>query len=379
MLINNIYSVIDDIVSNEKLIWDLRFLIIGDFLFSIGSSEMQDPAELIFKTTRNSYFNRIRVRATINTIFGYDWSKYILVHQKLLIGLRLNKSIKKNVVRTSKNNMWETVVYITLKINSFCESEKVLNISGKPFIIIDICGIKYSVSSFRNLLKVSSKKKEMESVAISYDGVIKSNQIGFIISKTYYDINKDIINNENQKLLHDVGCKNISEYYSKIKKILSNDLYSHKHFLNETIIRALKSDEEYIKIMQNFQKILCMDILNWDIFCKIFYLPSFMDNRGRQYYSTLLSPTFHILFRYLYKFEKDRDFRDLENSVFYNKIIKYKYVIKGFNLTDKENYILLVLLIEVGKFFIKGGGKHIIATQDIIATGLDNFKKKIFV
>jgi hypothetical protein len=64
--------VIDDITKREKNKDVLRFLMIGDFLFSLTSFDIKDPSELIFKTTRDQYIKRIRLRADINIMFGCD-------------------------------------------------------------------------------------------------------------------------------------------------------------------------------------------------------------------------------------------------------------------------------------------------------------------
>ena len=69
-LIDGIYEIIDNLLVREQMRSDLRFTIIGDFLFSMYSGELIDPAELILKTTRNSYIYRIKTRCVVNEIFG---------------------------------------------------------------------------------------------------------------------------------------------------------------------------------------------------------------------------------------------------------------------------------------------------------------------
>jgi hypothetical protein len=68
---------------------------------------------------------------------------------------------------------------------------------------------------------------------------------------------------------------------------------------------------------------LLFKILKKNIFDKNFYLPCYADNRGRQYYGTLLSPTFYKIIRHLYELEK-KTIKNLETSIYYNKIMKYK-------------------------------------------------------
>ena len=103
-LINSIYETIDDIIKSFDFEKNIRFLIMGDFLSSLCSNEVIDPAEIILKTTRNAYFSRINLRASINLTFNYDYEKYILIHQKLLIGLRLKNILLRNIIRTKEGD-----------------------------------------------------------------------------------------------------------------------------------------------------------------------------------------------------------------------------------------------------------------------------------
>jgi hypothetical protein len=104
LLINKIYCVIDKIVLQENLDFKSRFLIIGDFLFSMGSLDLKNPYNIVLKTSRNEYIGRIIERAEINSIFDYDYSKYIKIHKKLLIGLRKYDILQKNVIRLFKDD-----------------------------------------------------------------------------------------------------------------------------------------------------------------------------------------------------------------------------------------------------------------------------------
>jgi hypothetical protein len=92
----------------------------------------------------------------------------------------------------------------------------------------------------------------------------------------------------------------------------------------EIVNLVVEIKNEYIDIMSKFQKILSMIILKKEIFDILIYLPCFADNRERQYYSTLVSPTFYIVFRYLYVFYEEKSFANLEESIFYKKVIDYK-------------------------------------------------------
>jgi len=128
--------------------------------------------------------------------------------------------------------------------------------------------------------------------------------------------------------------------------------------------------------MKNFQKIVSLSLLDKGILDKEIYLPCFIDNRGRQYYGTLISPTFYKTFRYLYEFVDKKDIFNLKNSKFYQRIIEYSYILEEFNADDEKKYFMIVLFIEIGKFFIKNKKELFIKTEDIIISGLNNYKNK---
>jgi hypothetical protein len=230
------------------------------------------------------------------------------------------------------------------------------------------------------------KKKEMDDVFICDKSIEKANNIGLILSTDLYNLNKEIIENEKNKLLKEVSCENISEYFIKLEKIFKdshyvNKLVSGKEKISEVqfsdiLIMKNEIKKDQIKIISIFQKIMCLNLLDKNIFNKIFYLPCFMDNRGRQYYGTLISPTFHIIFRYLYKFSKEKEFVDLEKSRFYKEIMKYSYIINKNNLNNREIYTAIVLFIEIGKFFIKDTNNYDIKTSYIIEKGIEKYNIK---
>lgn len=74
--IKKVYILIDDIIevvsSGKNFDDNLRFIVMGDFLFSMTSFNLKDPANLIFKISRSDYFKEINLRACINCYFGYD-------------------------------------------------------------------------------------------------------------------------------------------------------------------------------------------------------------------------------------------------------------------------------------------------------------------
>jgi hypothetical protein len=227
----------------------------------------------------------------------------------------------------------------------------------------------------------------MDDVSISYSSIIKANQVQFFLSSNLISINKEEINNLKNNLFKLVNCHDITEYFLKLNKLTKDNSYSLKLISGKENISdvtyyeilQLNNDvsKEYILLLKEFQKIISIYILENNNFTdKVFYLPTFADNRGRQYYSTILSPTFNKLFRYLYEFNEKKKFINLEDSKFYKKIIKYSNLVLEFNLSTKNSYILIVLLIEVGKFFISSVDNYIIETEKIINIGINNYKIK---
>jgi hypothetical protein len=96
-LIEKIYKIISEIENSSD---ETRFLILGDFLFSITSYNLADPANLVYKITRNDYLNKIKIRASMNTLLSHNKYRYIEIHKKLLLALTVNKIIKKTIIRT---------------------------------------------------------------------------------------------------------------------------------------------------------------------------------------------------------------------------------------------------------------------------------------
>ena len=394
-IIEKIYNVIDYILEKEKERNISRIIVIGDFLFSIGYMNSDNPDSLVFKVTRNEYLQNIKIRADINTNFGYDYDKYIKIHKKLLIGLRDEKIIEKIIMRR-KDEEWVTIVYFKLKfeINNL-ENVYPIGVSQFPFII-DL-GKKYSIGSFRNIWQLKRKRKEMEEYPICTSSVIKANSIKFVLEESIYKMNKKILDDEINRILIDTKCSSLQEYFDKLKSIIRDKEYvkglnfeneEYKEIYIKDIIKIkVHINEEYTKIMRNFQKIISMNMLNRNIFNKEYYLPCFIDNRGRQYYGTLLSPTFYKIFRNMYSFVDKKEFVDLEKSRFYKEIIKYKKLINNLNLNDIESYIAIVLFMEIGKSLVEAKEECFVKTEDIIKAGIKNlyeenkldFEEKIYI
>jgi len=371
-LVDNIFVVIDNILNSIKMPNNVRYLIFSDFIFSLNIYTMSDSLEIFLKTSRNNYISNIHTRARINILFGCDFYDYVHIHKKLLIGLRQNKIIKRDFIRNKNKKGWETLVYLSLSIKIDFLNDKFYGISSVPFIISNYMS-NYSISSFRNIWKIKRKKREMEEYLNPIDSIITANNIKFILSADLLKINYSIIKQEEKKLLTQNNCTNFNDYLEKILKMIK-DKKILNNLKNDDCINHLKI--EYNEFIKNFQKIFSINLLNKNIFNICFYLPCFADNRTRQYYGTIFSPTFSILYRYLYEFYIKKEFVSLEESKFYNKIISYKNIVNDFKLDDKKSYILIILLIEIGKHFINNNNHHIVKTKDTIENGIKNYKEK---
>ena len=367
-IIYEIYEIIDDIIRKEKISSDIRFLMIGDFIFSMLPLNIADPENLIIKTTRNDFIKNITMRAEINTNLGCDFRQYIEMQKKLLIGLRIKKILKRIELKIiNKDKNWEKIIYMELLIGDM-NLEKIghLGVCNLPFII-DL-DKKYSIGSFRNIWKLKKKKKEMEDYPIDTSSIVKANSIKFKLDEKIYNINKELINKEINRVLEEVNCSSIEEYFEKIKIIAKDEKYIKE--------RKMFIEYDNKKIMEIFQKIMVFNLLNKKIFNREYYLPCFIDNRSRHYYGTIFSPTFNKIFRYMSIFVEKKEFIKLEESKFYNKIMKHANLLDGFELDKKEIYIALVLFMEIGKHYIELKNNCFIKVEEIIKLGIENFNKK---
>jgi hypothetical protein len=206
----------------------------------------------------------------------------------------------------------------------------------------------------------------MEDYPICLESVIKANSIKLKLNKNLYEINRKVLDKEVKSMLDYSECLSIEDYFNNLKKISKDDAYVNN-------LEKVYGKEEPKKMMKIFQKMMSLNMLNMKIFDKEYYLPCFIDNRGRQYYGTLLSPTFYKIFRNMYSFVDKKEFEDLEKSKFYKNMIKNKKLVEDLNLNNRESYIALVLFIEIGKNFINVNNECFVKTEDIVKLGISNF------
>jgi len=378
-MVSTILKNIDDLMKKEDIKCISMYVILGDFIFSMSSFSIDDPSNLILKTTRNDYFKRIWERAEINKGFGCEYYRYINLHRKLLLGLRADGIVEKNVIRRKENEKWESVVYFKLFLEGKIEIP--LGCSKFPFVVS--MSQKYSIGSFRNIWTLKRKKREMEDFPICIKSIIRSNNLMFNLDRNIYNLNLEIIEGEKMRILNKIKCINMEEYEKKLYQIIHDISYS------KTIEKGTLSDgdrfslcqlkievkREFKDVLKSFQDLIPFITISRNIINDNYYLPCFIDNRGRQYFGTLLSPTFYKIFRYLYKFVEKREFVKLEESLFYKSIIRYKHTVIEFTKSDRNSYILMILFMEIGKHFVKTDDKHFIKTEEMINLGILNYKK----
>lgn len=379
-MVSAILGNIGDLMKKEDIKCIPMNVILGDFIFSMSSFSIEDPSNLILKTSRNDYFRRIGERAEINKGFGCEYHNYIDLHKKLLLGLRADGIVEKNVIRRKDKEQWESVVYFKLLLEGRIEIP--LGYSKFPFVIS--MNQKYSIGSFRNIWTLKRKKKEMEDFPICIKSVIRSNNLMFNLDKNIYNLCSEVIEKEKMRILNKIKCDSMEEYEKKLYQIIKDVSYS------KTIGRGELSEDDRFSlyklkiemkkelqdILKSFQDLIPFITISRNIVGDKYYLPCFIDNRGRQYFGTLLSPTFYKIFRYLYKFVEEKEFVKLEKSMFYQKMIKYKNAVSDFNKSDRNSYILLILFMEIGKHFVKTDDRHFVKTEEIINLGILNYKKE---
>jgi len=365
----SIYEIIEDILKKENNApncvpnSELRHLIFGDFIFALISVELRDPSSLAFKITRHKYMYSCKLRENIFKYITNSTINYIKIHQKLLIGLRANNLIKKSEIRT-KINSWRTIIYLEMKITINFNINYILSSCSKtPFIIITLFNTNYSISNFRNIAIVKRKKPEMNEFEINLNSIIKANQISYTLSQNLYILNKKNIDLWEKETLEKLRCATTEEYIKNCVLMFKEGSY------------GIAEKNKYIN---KLQKMFVFIILKQNIFNKYFYLPCFCDNRGRQYYATMLSPTFSHTIRNLIEFNKQIcEFNELTRSEFYIKIIKYKYILNSdYQFDNIKTYVLIILFIEIGKFFTDNNNEYIIKTENIINSGINNYRSK---
>jgi len=387
IFIEKIYSAAVEIANLYKFHDSLIHLIVCDFLFAIcsfnGYSIQHNFSYII---TRGEYLSKIRVRCVIYDIIGIDYHKYLESHKKFLIALRkkniIERAIVKKIEKIKQTNNHSTVIFIKLllkenNIINYVRDDVSLDISNTPFLQVKLYNTEYLISSFRNVFKILRKKKEMQFISIDYNSIIKSSRIDFKLSLKLRELNKEAIENMKKKIFSELNINSFDEFFKNLYEIPFKEYESVE---NANWSNNLNKSKK-INFLNQLQKIINIWILDKVKYDVTFFLPAFVDGRGRNYQGSLISPTFSKLFRNLYEFNKTKKFINLQESKFYKIIIKYKNNVVKFKknnveYTDIEYYVLIIQFIEIGKYFIKGE-KTFIKTEAIINIGIHNYENKV--
>lgn len=372
----------EKIKNRDERFENLKYTILGDFLFSIKTSDLVEVEDMLFTTSRNEYLNYIVVRCRINEYLNFNSFEYLEIHKKLLMGLWIDKLLEKIVVRTNRKKKWMSSVFYELKgKNQNIKKDVFIGVCKEKFVIKKIIDWDMCIGSYRSIWRVKRKKSKMFDFKIDYNGVEKAHEVCLEILLETYKNNKELIELEKREILKEHNCSTTDEYIKKTIEEIKSDANkimilrikwkNEKEFLKES-----KKYLESVKLLGDLQKLIGLEVFKKNIYNKKIYLPCFIDNRGRQYYGTILSPTFNKIIRHMYKFRENKKIEGLEESRYYKEIMNYKKCVDEFKLEGRNVYFFIVTTIEIGKFFIKKDGIYMIKTEEIIKKGIEKYKEK---
>lgn len=82
--------------------FNIRYLVIGDFLFSFIFSNFMNFKIPLFKLSRSYYINCICLRASMYEKLDIIPKLYLLIHKRLLIGLSILNILEKTSFKSKK-------------------------------------------------------------------------------------------------------------------------------------------------------------------------------------------------------------------------------------------------------------------------------------
>jgi hypothetical protein len=340
-----IYNLVEDIWGKE---YPHKHYVVGDVLEAFLVNNSLSTALSI---TREEYLRKIRMGWVFRRVLGIPNHQYVTRHQKLLIGLKQEGIIKKIVITTKNDDGFNKVVIFKLNFKRI--NRIYLGMSSNPYDFTYIENIPFSINSFRDYIPAHRCNKKMVERIGDYSGCIKSNHIPYIVRSHLYDKYKpkliELLKNELKGVDFDEYCKNLCN-----KKILGRDDTYNKIFMINACLN-IKLDT-------------------------VFYLPNFIDNRGRQYISGILSPTFNKYIREIIEIYDINDYSEkLNKSKYYNILVSNTNYLGKYKLFNEElNYYLMNLFIEIGKPYIKGNdNKHFFSLEDFILKGVEMYENGV--
>ena len=109
--LDKIYEIIDDL---NPFVYGYRYSFVLDFFFAMTAYKIGSDISGVHGIDRAEYMERIVLRANIARVLGCEYTKYVLVHQKMLIGLRIKRIISRIVVRSANSGGWGSHTYLSL-------------------------------------------------------------------------------------------------------------------------------------------------------------------------------------------------------------------------------------------------------------------------
>lgn len=216
-----------------------------------------------------------------------------------------------------------------------------LDIAKRPYDFLFIHGVAYIINGYRDYVIAHRCSRLMVRMYSDYSGIMKASRTPLIIRREvlshYENIYRKMINDE-----------------SKIdsKSIMNNEA-SNKIIMLTSCLNVAPDE--------------------------IFYLPSFIDNRGRQYYSSILSPTFNKHVRKLIEIYDENDYTEsLIKSQYYKEILNHSRCVDKYGLDDLHKYYLINMFIELSKDEIKGSyDKYSFTIDEFIEKGIKIYDKGV--
>lgn len=357
--ISTLYSEVDFFLKKNNLNINYKHLIISDFLMSIVKYSSfkinKDDSIRYNEIQRVSYLNLILIRENL-----YSIKNYCFLHQKFIILLKIKKLINYREARSIKNSV-KFYKNIYMSINIFIGSYyDDIDIHSFKYFINIINNVGYCINNYRNYIICYRKNKTMCSVNfLDKKAISNSLNTTFYLSSYFYNLNSYIFENKLNEKKKKYSIESLDDFY-KISNYRKKDDYTYIVNLF-TLYSNIKLDTE-------------------------FYLPTFVDSRGRLYYSTIYSPTFNKIIRGFITIKQNFDIsnkvyiKELESSKYYKIIIKYKYMLKDIinnNIDNNKIYFLIVLFIELGKKNInKDLNNYETKTEKIISMGIQRYLNK---
>lgn len=115
----------------------------------------------------------------------------------------------------------------------------------------------------------------MVNFPIPHDGIIAASKIGFYISSELYFINENMLLTLKKQILSEWGVFSYEEFEKKV--VLS----SEKNIYFNNLLK--KNKKHNCKIISRFCLYKLLNMIDKKLLDISFFLPGFIDNRGRQY------------------------------------------------------------------------------------------------